>query len=129
MQNIFFTDPLPYGVIGFVIIPPLPRKDIVKYPVEKWVITMDNMSKKTADNDSRAIYTPPRVMRIRDLRQGEGMPPPSCSTGSGADGPCDSGNTAQFYCYNGDAPVGYCANGPGGDSPPGPPCISGSMFI
>ena len=44
-------------------------------------------SKKTGVYDSRAIYTPPCVVKISDLKQGQGH----CMNGSGNVGGCDAG--------------------------------------
>jgi len=57
-------------------------------------------SKKTKMSNSRALYTPPCVVRISDLKSGEGMPPPPCSTGSGA-ASCENGPQAEVYCSTG----------------------------
>ena len=43
--------------------------------------------KKTGVCDSRAIYTPPCVVKISDLKQGHG----ACLSGSGASGACTTG--------------------------------------
>jgi len=57
-------------------------------------------SKKTKISNSRALYTPPCVVRISDLKPGEGMPPPQCSTGSG-DAGCANGPQATVDCNTG----------------------------
>ena len=55
-----------------------------------------NSSKKTKMSDSGALYTPPRVVRISDLRQGAGGS--SCESGSGDVGTCSTGNNAVGFC-------------------------------
>ena len=57
---------------------------------------MMNSSKKTQMSNSGALYTPPRVVRISELRQGGGMGATAanpCNTGSGALG-CTNGPQA-----------------------------------
>jgi hypothetical protein len=49
-------------------------------------------AKETGVSDSRAVYTPPCVVRISDLKQGAGL---CASTGSGDAADCNpNGNTA-----------------------------------
>jgi hypothetical protein len=51
-----------------------------------------DVSKETGVGDSRAVYTPPVVVRINDLKQGAGL---CASTGSGDAAECRAnGNTA-----------------------------------
>ena len=59
--------------------------------------------KKTGVCDSRAIYTPPCVVKISDLKQVEGNG--ACASGSGAAGACASGSGAA---------AGGCNAGTGG---------------
>jgi hypothetical protein len=55
-----------------------------------YLIKMD-ASKKTGTSDSRAVYTPPCVVRMNDLKEGAG----SCTTqGSGDSDGCSTGNVA-----------------------------------
>ena len=62
------------------------------------MIIMAVPSKKTGVCDSRAIYTPPCVVKISDLKQGSGFAAP-CTSGSGALGTCDAnGLTADGAC-------------------------------
>jgi len=58
-----------------------------------------NSSKKTKMSDSGALYTPPRVVRISELRTGGGMGGTvlACNSGSGA-GPCVVGQQARGVC-------------------------------
>ena len=60
-------------------------------------------SKKTKISDSASLYTPPRVVRISELRQGGGMgsaQQESCNPGSGAQG-CTNGPQASGICTTG----------------------------
>ena len=60
-------------------------------------------SDNTKMSDSRALYTPPRVVRISELKQGGGMglAISVCdTTGSGAGG-CALGQQATDVCYVG----------------------------
>ena len=70
---------------------------------------MDDASKKNGVSDSRAIYTPPCVVRISDLKQGSGV---CTSTGSG-DLACAVGsNAGSMGCYTGNVVSGtYCSYG------------------
>ena len=52
--------------------------------------------KKTGVCDSRAIYTPPCVVKISDLKQGHG----ACLSGSG-DAWCEIGHGANTVCETG----------------------------
>ena len=63
---------------------------------------MMNSSKIQKMSDSRMLYTPPRVVRISELRQGGGMgaAPVACDSGSGAT-PCTNGPQALFICDTG----------------------------
>jgi hypothetical protein len=45
--------------------------------------------------DSRDVYTPPRVVKISDLKQGAG----DCTPGSGDSGDCLPGNNPSGICY------------------------------
>jgi hypothetical protein len=49
-------------------------------------------SKDSGVYDSRAVYTPPCVVKIHDLKQGAGQS--ICDTGSGDSLVCGSGNSA-----------------------------------
>jgi len=64
-----------------------------------------NSSKKTKMSDSGALYTPPRVVRISELRTGGGMGGTvlACNSGSGA-GPCAVGQIPQNSCEIGNVP-------------------------
>ena len=80
---------------------------------------MNDISRKTGVNDPRAVYTPPCVIRISDLKQGAGLcatmgsgdgsmcgPTGGSATGSGCQG---TGNGA----INGSHSEDGCLNGPG----------------
>ena len=76
-----------------------------------------NMSNEKGMNDSRAVYTPPVVVKISDLKQGAGA---GCTPmGSGDDNICFTGNLAsgQYGCWDGNSPTGgICSpNGSGAD--------------
>ena len=73
------------------------------------LIEMD-AAKENGVSDSRAVYTPPVVVRISDLKQGAGL---CVSTGSGDSGVCDAyGNTAGSNCTsNGNGASGACVEG------------------
>ena len=61
-----------------------------------------NSSEKTKTSNSGALYTPPRVVRISELKQGGGMGSAMtiCETGSGAGG-CGLGQQANDVCSMG----------------------------
>ena len=64
-------------------------------------------SKKTQISDSAALYTPPSVVRISDLRKGDGQIA-ACESGSG-----------DPICFNvGNNATNRCVTGNGGDSLP-----------
>jgi len=65
-----------------------------------------NSSKKTKMSNSGPFYTPPRVVRISELRQGGGMGSnvPPCNPGSGAGG-CTNGPQALVICDTGNGNV------------------------
>ena len=56
-------------------------------------------SKQTKMSNSGALYTPPRVVRISELKQGGGILT-ICETGSGAGG-CGLGQQANVVCSMG----------------------------
>ena len=61
------------------------------------------MSKEKGVGDSRAVYTPPCVVRISDLKEGAGL----CAPGSGDSGECyPNGNSAGTGCYDGNTARG-----------------------
>jgi len=64
-----------------------------------------NSSEKTKMSNSGALYTPPRVVRISELRTGGGMGAAQapCNTGSGA-GLCAVGQIPQNFCDIGNVP-------------------------
>ena len=66
------------------------------------LIIMAVPSKKTGVCDSRAIYTPPCVVKISVLKQGHG----DCNDGSGDAGECNAGNGA-FVCGTGSGPDNF----------------------
>ena len=58
--------------------------------------------------DERDVYTPPCVVRISDLKQGEGDCTP---TGSGDTAACITGNSATDHgCSQGNNAFGSCDN-------------------
>jgi hypothetical protein len=64
-------------------------------------------NEKTAAG-SQEIYQPPRVVKISDLKQGEGL----CSSGSGDAGCCNNtGNSAVQGCSQGNSTTGHCFPG------------------
>ena len=75
-------------------------------------------SKKTTITDSRAIYTPPQVIRISTLRQSKGIivqeTPAFCTSGSGNEVGCQTGNSAGHYCWNGNNAGDECNTGSNG---------------
>ena len=58
---------------------------------------MDTVSEKAGECDKRALYTPPSVVKIDDLKQGAGI----CSNGSNDAQDCCSGNTPGWNCIEG----------------------------
>jgi len=65
-------------------------------------------SKKNPVCDSRELYTPPCVVRINDLRQGEGQGGSYCESGSGDLVGCYThGNNAGNFCANGNGFSGF----------------------
>jgi hypothetical protein len=85
---------------------------------------MDNMSERTGMSDSRAVYTPPCVVRISDLKKGAG----DCRTGSGDAGVCNTGNSAtDLGCGTGNSAGGENCIGTGSSASPN--CITGSSGI
>ena len=54
------------------------------------MIIVNDISKETGVSDSRAVYTPPCVVRISDLKQGAGL----CATGSGDSDRCYANGSA-----------------------------------
>ena len=64
---------------------------------------MMNLSKIPKMSNSRAPYTPPRVVRISELRQGGGLAFNHCTTGSGADN-CGLGQIPWISCGSGNKP-------------------------
>jgi len=77
---------------------------------------MNTVSEKTSVSDARELYSPPCVVRISDLRQGEGLPPP-CISGSGNAGGCATGNAAGDGCATGNTADGGCDIGNSGNPP------------
>jgi len=65
-----------------------------------------NSSKKTKMSNSGEVYTPPRVVRISELRQGGGMGANvlACNSGSGAGG-CENGPQALVNCITGNGNI------------------------
>ena len=63
---------------------------------------MDKLTEKTSICDERALYTPPCVVKISDLKQGAG----TCQSGSGDAAECCNGNNPGTICStgNGDIP-------------------------
>ena len=65
------------------------------------MVAMVESLEETGIGDPRAVYTPPCVVRMTDLKQGAG----SCVPGSG-DTECCSGSTAIYTC----SPTGGSVN-------------------
>jgi hypothetical protein len=55
--------------------------------------------------DERDVYTPPCVVRIRDLKKGAGQKFESCETGSGDSGDCCTGNHPSLGCFTGNGDI------------------------
>ena len=71
------------------------------------MMLMDEQSKDSGVCDSRAVYVPPSVVRISDLKQGKGQT--SCEPGSGNTDYCHPGNSAHMCCdTNGNNASGSC---------------------
>ncbi len=63
---------------------------------------LKNMANVKGAVDERAVYTPPRVVKMSDLNPGYGQVS-QCASGSGDGGPCKPGNMAGNGCYAGNA--------------------------
>ena len=73
-----------------------------------------DMSKENSVGDSRAVYTPPCVVKISDLKQGAGA---GCmSNGSGDFGNCHANGIGASGTYGCDANGNSASGGTGGIS-------------
>ena len=64
--------------------------------------------------DERDVYTPPCVVKISDIKRGEGQH--ACQTGSGDTEYCYPGNSALNCCdKNGNSATGICNNNGAGN--------------
>lgn len=78
------------------------------------MIIVNDISKETGVSDSRAVYTPPCVVRISDLKHGAGDCTPA---GSGDSEICSTGHVASAVggCIPGNDAFGQCSVGTAGN--------------
>jgi hypothetical protein len=80
-------------------------------------------SKDSGVGDSRAVYSPPCVVKINDLKQSSGQS--ICATGSGDALLCCTGNTAGSDCISMGNSAGFmCSSGSSGACPKHASCPS-----